>query len=197
MAPHRDQPGNNVALLIIDIVNCFDFEGGEKVRQQASAAAPAIRALRDQADACHVPTIYANDNFGEWHSERTRLVDRANGWLAQSGLAPRADDYFIIKPQFSAFYATNLAVLLPKLGVRRLVLTGIATDICILFTAADAHMRDYRLWVPENAVAAQERGKSSAALAILRERLDAEIAPTTQLSLTEWIAKNGARNAAP
>jgi nicotinamidase-related amidase len=103
-----------------------------------------ILKLRDQADADEVPVIYVNDNFGEWHSQKSRLVDRAHGGLA-SELAPRENDYFIIKPQFSAFYATNLPVLLPKLGVRRLVLTGVATDICVLFTAADAHMRDYAL----------------------------------------------------
>ncbi|WP_260929178.1 cysteine hydrolase family protein [Novosphingobium sp. 9] len=63
-------------------------------------------------------------------------------------LQPAPADYFIIKPQFSAFYATNLPVLLPQLGASKLVLSGIATDICVLFTAADAHMRDYDLWVP-------------------------------------------------
>jgi nicotinamidase-related amidase len=63
-------------------------------------------------------------------------------------LAPRGNDYFVIKPQFSGFYATNLPVLLPKLGVSRLILTGIAADICVLFTAAHAHMRAYDLWVP-------------------------------------------------
>jgi nicotinamidase-related amidase len=132
-----------------------------------------------------MPVIYVNDNFGEWHSERSRLVDRANDGLA-SRLAPRENDYFIIKPQFSAFYATNLPVLLPKLGVRRLVLTGVATDICVLFTAADAHMRDYALWVPEDAVAAESDDRAAAALAIIQAHMGGETAPAGQLDLAGW-----------
>ena len=68
--------------------------------------------------------------------------------------APRAvrQDCFIIKPRYAGFYATNLQILLPKLGVRRLVSTGIPTDAGALFTAADAHMRDRALWVREEAV---------------------------------------------
>ena len=187
-APDRDQPGDGAALLIIDVVNRFDFPDGAALRRRAEAAAPAIRALRAQADALRVPVIHANDNFGEWHSEKKRLVARAGTWLSENGLAPRDDDYFIIKPQFSAFYATNLPVLLPKLGARRLILTGVATDICVLFTAADAHMRDYRLWVPEDAVAADDEQKHAAALAIMRDRLAACTAPTSRCSLADWIA---------
>jgi nicotinamidase-related amidase len=185
-APDRDQPGNGTALLIIDMINGFDFEGAEALRPKAKQAAEAILALRDQADAADFPIVYVNDNFGEWHSEKSKLVERAGGRLPAPGLAPRDGDYFIIKPQFSGFYSTNLPVLLPKLGVRRLVLTGVATDICILFTAADAHMRDYAVWVPEDAVAAESDERHAAALAILRDRMGAETAPAGELRLTDW-----------
>ena len=104
-------------------------------------------------------------------------------------LRPREDDFFIIKPQFSGFYATNLPVLLPKLGVTRLVLTGIATDICVLFTAADAHMRDYALWVPEDAVAAASDERSRWALEIMNNSMGAQTTPTSELSLDEWISQ--------
>jgi len=184
-APARDQPGDKVALLIIDMMNPFDFDGADKLLPKARRAAEAILKLRAQADAGGVPVVYVNDNFGEWHSEKSRLVDRAHDGLA-SELAPRESDYFIIKPQFSAFYATNLAVLLPKLGVRRLVLTGVATDICVLFTAADAHMRDYALWVPEDAVAAESDERAAGALAIIRAHMGGETAPVCELSLTGW-----------
>nr|WP_286207797.1 isochorismatase family cysteine hydrolase [Hephaestia sp. MAHUQ-44] len=82
-------------------------------------------------------------------------------------IEPRDSDFFIIKPQFSGFYSTNLSVLLPKLGVRKLILTGIATEICILFTA-DAHMRDYALWVPENAVVGIDQDQAAGAIAIMK-----------------------------
>lgn len=77
-------------------------------------------------------------------------------------------------------------MLLPKLGVTRLVLTGIATDICILFTAADAHMRDYALWVPEDAVAAENEQRGAWALDIMAHAMGATITPTRELRLEAW-----------
>ena len=159
-APARDRSRGGVALLIVDMINCFDFHDGEQLRPKAEAAAAAMLALREEMRRAGMPVIYVNDNFGEWHSEKSRLIEHAMpGGGAASALArlrPRDEDYFVIKPQFSGFYATNLPVLLPKLGVSRLIIAGIATDICVLFTAADAHMRDYALWVPEDAVAAAD-----------------------------------------
>jgi nicotinamidase-related amidase len=171
VAPSRDRHGHNPALLIIDMINCFDFRGAEALKPRALDAAGTIATLRDQFAERGWPVIFVNDNFGEWHSERSRLVDRAleGGNPITERVTPANDDYFIIKPQFSGFYATNLPVLLPKLGVRRLVLTGIATDACVLFTAADAHMRDYALWIPEDAVAAETEARGQWALEIMRE----------------------------
>lgn len=188
--PNRDQPGGRTALLIIDMINCLDFEGGAALAPAAKRAAGIIAELRSQADQAQLPVIYVNDNFGAWHSEKDRLVEqvRASGSPLAGCLDPRASDYFIIKPQFSGFYATNLPVLLPKLGVTRLVLTGIATDICILFSAADAHMRDYALWVPCDAVAAEDEQRGAWALDIMAHAMGATIAPTRELSLQAWAA---------
>lgn len=104
-------------------------------------------------------------------------------------LKPSRNDYFIIKPQFSGFYATNLPVLLPKLGVSRLILTGIATDICILFTAADAHMRDYALWIPQDAVASENDDRAHFALDTMREAMGAETRASEALTLESWMAR--------
>jgi nicotinamidase-related amidase len=170
------------------MLNCFDFSGGDVLKQKAAGVAKAIAALRQQVEAAGHSVIYVNDNFGEWHSEKSRLVERAmegNG-TALSPIAPGKNDYFIIKPQFSGFYATNLPVLLPKLGISRLILTGIQTDICVLFTAADAHMRDYSLWIPEDCVAAVDDERGRGALAIMRETMAAETRPTDKVTLSEW-----------
>lgn len=177
-APFRDAPRGNTALLILDMITEMDFADARPMRREVTAVAEAIAKLRRAADRARIPVIYVNDNFGEWHSERYRLVERAlgsedgNDVVAQ--LAPRDGDYFVIKPQFSGFYATNLPVLLPKLGVDRLILTGISADICVLFTAADAHMRDYRLWIPEDAVAAQTAERRRWALEIMRQSMGAD-----------------------
>jgi nicotinamidase-related amidase len=81
------------------------------------------------------------------------------------------------------------------LGVNRLVLTGLVTDICVLFTAADAHMRAYDLWVPADAVASSRPEHQAWALQILQKAMDAEVAPTGDLHLGGWIARSGPSDA--
>lgn len=180
-------------MLIIDMVNDLDFPGGERLRPKAEVAAERIAFLRDAADAAGVPTIYVNDNFGHWHSERSRIVDHcaredSAGRQLVERLRPRDDDYFVIKPQFSGFYATNLPVLLPQLEVSRLILTGVATDICVLFTAADAHMRRYGLWVPEDAVASEDDARTDWALETMRHSMCAETRASADLTFADWLA---------
>lgn len=182
--------GGRAALLILDMVNCFDFPGAEDLEPRALRAALTTDRLRQQFHEREWPVIYVNDNFGEWHSEPSRLIARAleNDNPVTRLLQPSDQDYFIIKPQFSGFYSTNLPVLLPRLGVRRLVLTGVATDICVLFTAADAHMREYTLWVPQDAVAAEDDKRGKWALQIMAQSLGAQTAATSELSVDEWLA---------
>jgi nicotinamidase-related amidase len=116
-------------------------------------------------------------------------VKKSSGGELARRLAPRDDDFFVIKPQFSGFYSTNLPVLLPKLRASRLVLTGVAADICVLFTAADAHMRDYQLWTPADAVASKSGQRTRWALEIMRDAMQADIRPTDELSLAEWVRR--------
>ncbi|WP_232491802.1 cysteine hydrolase family protein [Novosphingobium kaempferiae] len=182
----RDRP----ALLILDMVNCFDFEGADDLQPSAFAAARNIHRLRAEFRDRQWPVIYVNDNFGDWHSEATSLVARAleNQNPVTEMLTPGRTDYFVIKPQFSGFYATNLPVLLPQLGVSKLILTGIATDICVLFTAADAHMREYDLWVPADAVAAEDEDRGRWALQIMVQSMGAQTSATSELTVDGWLA---------
>jgi nicotinamidase-related amidase len=192
-APSRDQARGGAALLIIDMINDLNFPEGKAMKRDVARAASTIGKLRAEAAAANVPVIFINDNFGQWHSEKTRLVDHAlrpesEGRSVVERLRPEKEDYFVIKPQFSGFYATNLPVLLPKLGVSRLILTGIATDICVMFTAADAHMRDYALWVPKDAVAGTSPERDAWALELMRQSMAAETCSTAELSLATWAA---------
>ncbi|MCO6049095.1 cysteine hydrolase [Mesorhizobium sp. RP14(2022)] len=188
----KEPAAGKTALILIDMVNHLDFEGASDMEAAAKKAAERILLLRDEADRLGVPTVYVNDNFGQWHSERSKLVAHATG-EGRPGremvrrIAPRDNDFFVIKPQFSGFYATNLPVLLPKLGASRLVLTGIAADICVLFTAADAHMREYELWVPRDAVAGESERRTKWALEIMLNSMNAETRGTDEFSLKEWV----------
>jgi nicotinamidase-related amidase len=184
-------PGG-VGLLIIDMINDLDFRGAEPLIAACNDIAERILALRAEADRLGVPTIYVNDNFGHWRSERSRIVEHAArpgspGRDIVEMLSPRDRDFFVIKPRFSGFYASNLQVLLPKLGVDRLILTGVAADICVLFTAADAYMREYGLWTPEDAVASDDPKRAAWALEIMRNSMGARTETTQNLTLAEWL----------
>jgi nicotinamidase-related amidase len=189
------------ALLIIDMINRFDFPGSEDLLPKAVAAADIMLSLRSAADRLDLPTIYVNDNYGEWHSDRDSLIEHCldhgcgNRDLVDK-IRPRERDLFIIKPQVSGFYATNLPVVLPQLGASRLILTGIATDICVLFTAADAHMRDYDLWVPADAVASDKDEHGRWALELMAKSLEADTRPTGEQTLDSWLARSHAASSA-
>jgi nicotinamidase-related amidase len=188
----EDKAPGGVGLLIIDMINDLDFPGGKEMLPAVEAAATSILKLRDEATKGGVPIVYVNDNYGQWHSERSRIVEHCarDESVARdliSRIAPRHDDFFVIKPQFSGFYATNLPVLLPTLGVSRLILTGVAADICVLFTAADAHMRDYDLWVPADTVASLDRQRTNWSLDIMAKTMQADIRSTDELALAEWV----------
>lgn len=185
--------GGGAALIIIDMISDMAFDHADAMADMLVTAARRIRALRTAASRAGLPVIYVNDNFGQWTSERSRLI----AYVEKSGpvssrlvglLRPRRADLFIIKPRHSGFYATNLQALLPRLGVSRLILSGMATDMCVLFTAADAHMRDYRLWVPEDCVAAPTREGQRFALGLLTRHLGAETTPSEALNLKSWLA---------
>jgi nicotinamidase-related amidase len=182
-------PGH-AAILVIDILNTFDFEGGDTLKDAVEDMVESITSLRREAKVNDVPVIYVNDNYARWHDEPSDLID----WVAQgkggdivAALKPGADDYFVIKPESSGFYATTLPALLPRLGVSRLILVGVAVDICVLFTAADAHMREYDLWVPADAVASQHQERAHWALDMMANGMNADIRPTSDLALSDWL----------
>lgn len=182
---------DNAAILIIDMLNTFDFDGGGILRQRAEELAGPITELRRQAAAADVPVIYVNDNYGRWRDEPSALIEwiaqGAGGALAQK-LRPGPDDYFVIKPESSGFYATTIPALLPRLGISRLVIVGVAAEICVLLTAADAHMREYDLWVPSDAIASQNDDRERWALETMANAMSAQTRSTNELTLAEWLA---------
>jgi isochorismate hydrolase len=158
-----------VALLLIDWINDLEFEGGDKLLPAALSAAKAVAALRRRAKQAGVPVIYCNDNFGKWRSDFRSLLehvlgDEVRGRPIAELLAPDDQDYFVLKPKHSAFHSTSLEVLLAHLGASTLILTGIAGNFCVLFTAQDAYMHDFRLVVPRDCLASEEETDNRHAL---------------------------------
>jgi nicotinamidase-related amidase len=167
------------ALLLIDVINDFDFPEAKKLYRHALPAARRIAALKKRCRNKDIPTIYVNDNFGRWRSDFKAQVTRClEGSQMSSSIArllrPDEKDYFVLKPKHSAFFQTSLPVLLESLGVRRVIITGFATDICVLFTANDAYMRDYEVSVPPPCTAAESDTAKRRALEHMKRFLKAE-----------------------
>jgi nicotinamidase-related amidase len=173
----------SVALLLIDWINDLEFDAGEKLLPQALAAARATATLRRRAKQAGVPVIYCNDNFGKWRSDFRSLLehvlhDEVRGKPIAELLAPAEDDYFVLKPKHSGFHSTSLEVLLAHLGATTLILTGIAGNFCVLFTAHDAYMRDFKLVVPRDCLASEEETDNRHALEHMAKTCKADVAPS-------------------
>jgi nicotinamidase-related amidase len=181
---------SKVALLLIDWINDLEFDEGEKLLPQALAAAKATAALRRRAKQAEVPVIYCNDNFGRWRSDFRALLahvleDGVRGQPLAELLAPDEDDYFVLKPKHSGFHSTTLDVLLAHLGANTLILTGIAGNFCVLFTAQDAYMRDFRLLVPRDCVASEEQRDNNYALQHIEKVCKADTRPSSGVNFAQ------------
>lgn len=192
-AKNEDLHGNvpdeaSIALLIIDMINDFEFPGGETLYAAALPVAERIAGLKGRAKQAGIPLLYVNDNFGKWRSDfqqqvRHCLDDPVRGQPIARLLKPDEDDYFVLKPKHSAFYATPLDLILAYLKVRTLILTGIAGDVCILFSASDAFMRDYHLFVPSDCVASLSPEANARTLEQMQKTLEADIRLSQELDL--------------
>jgi nicotinamidase-related amidase len=140
-----------------------------------------------------VPVVYVNDNFGRWRSDFRSILEHVQGEgcpgkpIAEL-LRPQPDDYFVLKPKHSGFQFTTLDVLLAHLGAQTLILTGVAGNFCVLFTAHDAYMRDYRLVVPRDCIASQSEADDRYALEHMAKVTKADTRPSAQLDLEKLAA---------
>ncbi|MDQ6860638.1 MAG: cysteine hydrolase, partial [Verrucomicrobiota bacterium] len=98
-------------------------------------------------------------------------------------LKPAKDDYFVLKPKHSGFFSTTLDTLLRYLGAQSLILTGIAGNFCVLFTANDAYMRDYDLVIPEDCCVSNTPRENDEALGLMRKFLKADTRPGGEINL--------------
>src|SRR6266513_3491508 len=186
---HGSAPDKSeVALLLIDIINDLDFPEANELLRCARPMARKVLRLKERAKKAAVPVIYVNDNFGRWRSDFRRQVvhclrEKSRGREIVSLLQPPEDDYFVLKPKHSGFFSTTLETLLRYLGAKKLIVTGIAGNFCVLFTANDAYMRDYDLIIPSDCTVSNTAEENREALALMRKFLKADTRPSTKLRL--------------
>ena len=200
-AKNEDLHGNvpdkaATALILIDVINDLEFEGGDALLEHALPMAQQLAALKRRAKRAGIPAIYANDNYGRWQSDFTKLIDHVRrdcvrGSPVAELLLPEEDDYFVLKPKHSGFYSTTLDTLLDYLKVRTLILGGIAGNSCVLFTAGDAYMRDFHLFVPADCVASIDPRENEYALRQMRTVLRADTTPSPELNLEQLARQSG------
>ena len=174
----------NTVLLFVDFLNFMDFDTAKSLAPHALRAARQARELKRRLAKSRVPVIYANDNFGHWESDIHAIVETcvarggASRKLAEL-MAPERGDHSVLKPRHSAFFGTPLEFLLKDLGAGRLVITGLTTDSCVMFTAHDAYVRGYKLWVPSDCVAAARPHYTRDSLEHMRRVLKASTVRST------------------
>ncbi|HYE16071.1 MAG TPA: isochorismatase family protein [Pyrinomonadaceae bacterium] len=205
-AKNEDLHGNvpdkaALALLLIDVINDLEFETGEELLRHAEPMARRLAELKRRAKAAGVPVIYVNDNFGKWQSDFNKILkhcleDDVRGRPLAEVLRPDEDDYFVLKPKHSGFFSTTLDILLDYLGVKTLILTGLTGDICVLFTAHDAYMRDFNLVIPSDCVASNDPGENQYTLEKMERLMGADIRPSAEIDFEE-LKRRSAREPAP
>lgn len=205
-AKNEDLHGNvpdksNVALLLIDVINDLEFESGGELLRHALPMAERLAQLKRRAKEAGIPVIYVNDNFGKWQSDFKRILehclkDDVRGRPLAELLRPAEDDYFVLKPKHSGFFSTTLDILLDYLQARTLILTGLTGDICVLFTAHDAYMRDFDLVIPADCVASTDPSENEYTLRKMRTLMDADISPSPEIDF-ETLKRAPAREPEP
>ena len=182
---------SSLALVIIDAINHFEFPDGKRILRQDLAMAPSLGRLKERARRTGIPIIYVNDNFGQWRSDTNKLLKyclrpEAPGRAFVEQLRPDGEDYFVLKPMHSAFYQTPLDLLLRHLGASSIILSGLATNSCILCTAHDANMREFAVIVPQDCCAARTPGEHKQAIKHIRAMADAKIIMSSVLRLEKY-----------
>lgn len=200
---HGSAPDDaDAALVLIDVINDLEFPGGDHLLEHALPMAQKLAALKERCRRAGIPAIYVNDNFGHWQSNLHRLIAHCRsagvrGKPVVEALLPGKHDYFVIKPKSSGFYSTSLEILLDHLSVKTLILTGIAGDNCVLFTAHDAYLREYGLFVPSDCIASINPKHNATALAHMKRVLKVDARPSTRLRLDRLNPKRSKQGERP
>jgi nicotinamidase-related amidase len=185
---HGSAPDTSpVALIIIDMISTFYFEDGEALFEQTRPIILKLAELRRRCKQANIPVVYVNDNYGKWQSDWSKLIEHCResdrGRQVLERLQPDDDDYFILKPKQSGFFATTLETLLLHFKAHTLILTGVAGDICVLFTAHDAYMRDYQIVVSKDCIASNSADLTAQALDQMERVMKADTRPSSEIDL--------------
>lgn len=175
----------STAVLVVDMQNAFVDPKGSLARMgvpvgRNTRPIPHIRAILAAARAASAPVVHLRFVLREDLADLGALGRRfpplrglghcaAGSWDAAfyPGMGPARGDYVVDKDRFSGFFGTDLDELLRILRVDTLVVTGVATNVCVESTVRDAFAHDYRVIVPREATASYAEEMEASSLAVM------------------------------
>lgn len=167
------------ALLVIDMLNDFVLEGAPLEVPKGRETIPALKRRIEEARREGIPIIYICDNHDKDDKEfkvwPPHAISGTEGAEIIKELQPEEKDYIMRKQRYSGFFKTNLDGLLKKLDVAELIITGLVTNICVLYTTADAVMRGYQVTIPKDSIVALSEEEGQFALNQMKNILKAKI----------------------
>jgi nicotinamidase-related amidase len=172
------------ALIVVDMLSAYDFEGADRLAGHVERALPQMKALVDRAREQGAPVIYVNDNYGSWRSDQDQLVEQSLGGEHPELVEPIVPDdeaLFVMKARHSIFYETPFEYLVRQEEYDRLVMVGQVTEQCILYSVLDAHIRHIPVIVPRDAVAQIDDDLAEAALRMMEENMEASVCDAAEV----------------
>lgn len=153
------------ALLVIDMQKAFVSPGGAHCIKGASATVPACSQAVRSARDLGIPVFWIRRQYREdgsdveftrydaWLSGGRTMAPGSKGDNSEEladGLTAEPGDYHIIKPRWSAFFQTELDLILRRKGIDTVILTGTTTPNCVRTTCYDAIALDYKTYIIES-----------------------------------------------
>jgi nicotinamidase-related amidase len=132
----------NDTVLVVDVVNTFRYDDGERLLASFRTRLPAMSEVLRSCRGDELPMVYVNDAFGDWRGDRPgfvqQAIDEGLGGDVLAALAPRPEERFLFKPRYSAFDRTPLALVPEEDGIDHVILVGASTEGCVVQSAIHA-----------------------------------------------------------
>jgi nicotinamidase-related amidase len=171
----------NDCLLAVDLFGDFAHDDGARLLRSLRERLDGFRGALGSARERGIPVLFANDTRGVWDGDARGLVERALAGPAGDELrllVPQPRESFLVKPRYSAFDLTPLRLVLEQLQIERVLLVGMATEMCVAQTAIDARERGFKVTVVTGACATVDERMEAIALEYLEAVTGTKLAAT-------------------
>jgi ureidoacrylate peracid hydrolase len=195
-------------LLVVDVQNDFCSSEGSCARRgedvsAAQAMVPRLADLLEEARAVSLPIVFIKTEHSEWtdtppwlyrkSQQKEPNTCRQGTWGAEFyGIAPLPSERVVIKHRYSAFINTDLNTVLKAKGIESVLVTGVATNVCVETTARDAYMYDYYVTLVEDCSAAYSEAMHKSTVKNISDHFGLVVASNEIIALWKELRANKA-----